>query len=148
MRRADSRAISPAKRISRQGTRDGQDGDPSANSAKGPDPADFESEFAIDDEYSRKPGAPKSQLSQKSSAKTIEETASQQGGREANETSTSTGESNASSDLPADVRDKLRKLEKYESRYHGMFGIADHPRPFLMAARAAQVLSRCPCESP
>ena len=35
------------------------------------------------------------------------------------ETRTSADESRLSSDLPADVRVKLRKLEKLESRYYG-----------------------------
>lgn len=114
-RKADSRAISPAKRVSRQGTRGRQDGDPPT---KGPDPADFESEFAIDDDDLRRSGTPKPQPNQNGSTKVMQENPPQQSSQEANATSTSTGESSASSDLPSDVRDKLRKLEKYESRYH------------------------------
>ena len=53
------------------------------------------------------------------------ETASQESGQEIDETSTSVGEATASPDLPADVRDKLRKLEKYESKYHGILEIAN-----------------------
>ena len=126
-RRADSRAISPAKRTSRQGTKDRQDGD---HSAKGPDPAEFESGFAIDDEDSRRSGPAKSQVNQHGSTKTMQETASQQSGQETDETTTSAGEASASPDLPADVRDKLRKLEKYESRYHGIHRTANRPKQY------------------
>ena len=131
VRRADPRAISPAKRILRQGTTARQDGDPPA---KGPDPTDFESEFAIDVEDMRRSSKPQS--NQNGSPMTVTEIVPQPDGQEANETSTSVEESSASLDLPTDVRDKLRKLEKYESRYHGIFGLANHPRPSLTAARA------------
>lgn len=114
-RRADSRAISPAKRVSRQGTRGRQDGDPPA---KAPDPADFESEFTIEDEDLGRSGTLKPQSNQNGSIKNMQEIAPQQSSQEIYETSTSAGESSASSDLPTDIRDKLRKLEKYESRYH------------------------------
>ena len=133
-RKADPRAISPAKRVSRQGTRGRQDGEPSA---KGPDPVDFESEFAIDDEHLRRSGVPKPQSNQNGSTGTVQETAPQPTSQETNETSTSAGESSASSDLSIDVRDKLKKLEKYESRYHGMFRIASCPGRLLTAPRAS-----------
>lgn len=122
VRRADSRANSPAKRVSRQGTRGRQDGDPPA---KGPDPADFESEFTIDDEDVTRSGVPKPQSNQNDSSKAIQETAPRQSSQDTNDTPTSATGSTASSDLPTDVRNKLRKLERYESRYHGMFGTAD-----------------------
>lgn len=134
VRRADLRAVSPAKKTSRQVTRGRQDGDPPA---KGPDPAEFEAEFAINDEGTKRSEAPKRQTNQNSITKTIKETASQQGGQETDETSISAEESGVSSELPADVRDKLRKLEKYESRYHGMLRTTTYPRPSLTAARAA-----------
>jgi len=41
-------------------------------------------------------------------------------GQETNETAVSTDEPRTSSDLPTDVRVKLRKLDKLESRYHGL----------------------------
>lgn len=104
---------------------------------KGPDPADFESEFAIDDDDLRRSGTPKPQSNQNGSTKRMQENAPQQSSQETNETSTSAGESSASSDLPTDVRDKLRKLERYESRYHGRSRIANRPRPLLTAQRAA-----------
>lgn len=133
-RGADSRAISPAKRVSRQGTRDQQDGDPPA---KGPDPADFESEFAIDDDDLTRSGTPKPQSNQNGNTKTMQETAPRQSSSETNEKSTAAGDFGALSILPTDVREKLRKLEKYESRYHGMFGNANRTRRLLKAPRAA-----------
>ena len=57
--------------------------------------------------------------------------------QETNEVSISAREPLALPDLPIDIRDKLRKLEKYESRYHGAFGIANCLRPLLTALRAA-----------
>ena len=92
---------------------------------KGPDPSEFESEFAIEDEDSRKSGPSKSQVNQNGGSKTMQETASQKSGQETDETSTSAGEASALPDLPADVRDKLRRLEKYESRYHGIHWTAN-----------------------
>lgn len=114
-RRTDSRPVSPTKRTSRQGIRGRQDEDPPA---KGPDPADFEPDFAIDDEGTRKDGALKPQLDQNGSTHTTQDTIPRQSSQETTELPTSAGEISASSRLPADVRDKLRKLEKYESRYH------------------------------
>ena len=55
----------------------------------------------------------------------MQETASQKSGNETDETSTSAGEASTSPDLPADIRDKLRKLEKYESRYNGIHRTAN-----------------------
>ena len=114
---------------------------------KAPDPGDFESEFGIDDEDSRSSGASKPQSNQTDSTKTMQEITSRQSGQDIHQTPTSTGESTALSDLPTDVREKLRKLERYESRYHGMLGISNQPMLTLTTARATQILSRCPCKS-
>ena len=132
--KTDSRAVSPTKRIPRQGTRGRPDG---ILPAKGPDPADFESEFAFDDEDLGISKAATPQSNHDGGAKTMQESAPRHSSQEANEISTSAREPIALPDLPIDIRDKLRKLEKYESRYHGAFGIANRLRPLLTALRTA-----------
>lgn len=67
----------------------------------------------------------------------MQEIAPEQGSQETNKSSPPIEEFSASSELPTDVRDKLRKLEKYESRYHGMCRIANCPKPSLTAPRTA-----------
>lgn len=134
MRKSESRTISPAKRGVRQAARGRDDGDPPA---RGPDPADFESGFAVDDDDVTKAGALKSQSNQNGNDKTMQETAPQQVSQEINKSSPPIEDSGALSELPTDVRDKLRKLEKYESRYHGTCRIANRPEPLLTALRAA-----------
>ncbi|KAL2058151.1 hypothetical protein ABVK25_001769 [Lepraria finkii] len=114
-KRPSSRAISPTKRA--QGSRGRQDGDPPA---KGPDPADFEPEFVIDDDEASRTGTPRSGTPRPAGdrngttavGKSTQEDATLETGEAAAD------EPRSSSDLPTDVRVKLRKLEKLESRYH------------------------------
>ena len=67
----------------------------------------------------------------------MQESAPRHSSQEKNEISASAREPIALPDLPTDIRDKLRKLEKYESRYQGAFGIANCLRPLLTALRPA-----------
>ena len=116
-KRPASRNLSPNKRA--QGVRGRQDGDPLA---KGPDPADFESEFVIEDDGPSRSGTPRPVADQNGVAateKTPRENTSSESNQGTGETATSADEPRSSSDLPTDVRVKLRKLEKLESRYHG-----------------------------
>lgn len=53
--------------------------------------------------------------------------------QESGETTTSAEEPRTSSDLPTDVRVKLRKLEKLESRYHGGSCVVVRPMTRLMS---------------
>jgi hypothetical protein len=115
-KRPSSRAISPTKRA--QGSRGRQDGEPPA---KGPDPADFEPEFVIDDDGSSKTGTPRSgtprPAGDRNGTTTAGKSTQEDTTPEINETAAD--EPRLSSDLPTDVLVKLRKLEKLESRYHG-----------------------------
>jgi len=118
--RSSSRNLSPSKRVSRQAARGRQDGDPQA---KGPDPADFEPEFVIgNDEQSRSgiPRPPTDRNGTSAAETTVQEPLARGDfSQESGEIITSAEEPRTSSDLPTDVRVKLRKLEKLESRYHG-----------------------------
>lgn len=117
-KRNTSRATSPSKKAPRQGARGRQDGDPPS---KGPDPADFDPEFVIEDDDLSRSGTPRPPVDRNGGA--AAEKASEGGPRESrldnNEAAASTDEPRTSSDLPTDVRAKLRKLDKLESRYHG-----------------------------
>lgn len=117
--RSTSRNLSPSKKASRQSARGRQDGDPSS---KGPDPADFEPELVIDDDDYSRSGIPRPPTNDESiitGEKTAQETSRGESSQESGEATTSVEEPRVSSDLPTDVRVKLRKLEKLESRYHG-----------------------------
>lgn len=116
-KRPASRNLSPNRRA--QTVRGRQDGDPLP---KGPDPADFESEFVIEDDGPSGSGTPRT-VAESNGVASIEkaprETSSSENNQGTAETTASADEPRLSSDLPTDVRVKLRKLEKLESRYHG-----------------------------
>ncbi|KAL8707366.1 MAG: hypothetical protein Q9220_007590 [cf. Caloplaca sp. 1 TL-2023] len=119
VRKSSSRAASPAKRVVRSNAPSRLNGE---ISGKGPDPSDFEPEFAIDesDVPSRSSTPRPAPTKHESSSKaTGEESASVAGnGEEKPEKASPDGPSEISQELPTDVRVKLRKLEKLESRYH------------------------------
>ena len=76
----------------------------------------------IDDDSSSRSGTPRPVADQNGVAaaeKTPRENTSSESNQGAGETAASADEPRSSSDLPTDVRVKLRKLEKLESRYHG-----------------------------
>ena len=115
--RPSSRNLSPNRRA--QAARGRQDGDPPT---KGPDPAEFESEFVIEDDGPSGSGAPRAVAGHNGVASTEKgsrENSSSENNQGTAETTASTDEPRSSSELPTDVRVKLRKLEKLESRYHG-----------------------------
>ena len=119
--RSSSRAESPAKRAIRSGAREKRDGDPTG---KGPDPSEFEPEFIIaDSDPPSRVGTPRPALtipgspSKESSQDVLPEA------KAGEEEQTRTADNDLRStpvELPTDVRVKLRKLEKLESRYHGL----------------------------
>ena len=117
-KRPSSRAISPTKRV--QGARGRQDGDAPT---KGPDPAEFEPEFVIDDDATSRSATPRSGTPRPADDRNGTPVAGRSTREDANpdtsEAGTTADEPRLSSDLPTDVRVKLRKLEKLESRYHG-----------------------------
>lgn len=113
-RRPPGRALSPSKRPSRP--RRNTSGTP----VRGPDPTEFEPEFAIGDDDSSRSGTPR-----------VDSPAPSEG-QPSNDAEKSTEESakesvpepqaqvnQAPSELPPEIRVKLRRLDKMESRYHG-----------------------------
>ncbi|KAL8669381.1 MAG: hypothetical protein Q9168_006028 [Polycauliona sp. 1 TL-2023] len=118
-RKPSSRAESPATRVPRHNGPNRHNGEASG---KGPDPSDFEPEFVLDDSdvLSRsstpKPALARSDSSTKDPLRTS--------GEEAQDAESTAGKASQDEpsatpqELPTDVRVKLRKLEKLESRYH------------------------------
>lgn len=146
--RSSSRNISPSKRAARQAARGRQDGEPPA---KGPDPAEFEPDFVIDDDVQSRSGTPRPPTERNgvnAADKSVQEpSAKGESSQESAETTSSVEEPRASLDLPTDVRVKLRKLEKLESRYHGALYRPTSPITRLTYRRVAQVLSHRTCQS-
>lgn len=115
-RRPAARDESPATRSTRTGARGRRDGD---TPGRGPDPAEFEPEFVIgEDDAPSRVGTPmlaeqKRQLpSESGNDGTLD-------GSEPPAQERATSKEVPTSDLPTDVRVKLRKLDKLESKYHG-----------------------------
>ncbi|KAL8825739.1 MAG: hypothetical protein Q9191_004227 [Dirinaria sp. TL-2023a] len=106
---------SPTKRPVRAGARGRKDGE----SIKAPDPADFEPEFVIgESETPSRSGTPRpvSEAEQKGLSEPSTEAS---GEASAGRLQEKLGANGATSpELPTDVRAKLRKLEKLESKYH------------------------------
>lgn len=111
-RRPSIRASSPTKRVTRR-----KDEDPSPK-----DPSEFEPDFGIENEDgSGNSGIPR--LSQKKEGVI----GASEVPREAHPSAMNRSEGDRASivdtatslDLPADIRTKLRRLDKLESRYHG-----------------------------
>ena len=76
----------------------------------------------IEDDGPSRSGTPRPVADQNGVAATEKrprENTSSESNQGTGETATSADEPRSSSDLPTDVRVKLRKLEKLESRYHG-----------------------------
>lgn len=120
-RRPPSRALSPSKRTRpRRNT--------SSTPGRGPDPTEFEAEFAIGDDDSSRSGTPRVDSPAPTDNQAVGENgdkSSEQPGKDAVPESQSQGNQNqnqAPSELPPEIRVKLRRLDKMESRYHGMFG--------------------------
>ncbi|KAL8790560.1 MAG: hypothetical protein Q9195_006304 [Heterodermia aff. obscurata] len=115
-RRPATRDESPSKRPERTGARGRKDGDPPR---KAPDPAEFEPEFVVgeDDMPSRsgtpRPAEPKRQTSSSESAPDSNPDAVNGVAQEKPATKDS-----VVVEVPTDVRVKLRKLDKLESKYH------------------------------
>ncbi|KAL8948171.1 MAG: hypothetical protein Q9222_005622 [Ikaeria aurantiellina] len=118
-RKSSSRTASPSKRAVRSNASSRLNGE---TSGKGPDPSDFEPDFAIDDsDIPSRSGTPRPVPTKPESPSkgTSEESASGSGnGEEKPDKALPDGPPGTSQDLPTDIRVKLRKLEKLESRYH------------------------------
>ncbi|KAL8879993.1 MAG: hypothetical protein Q9198_002506 [Flavoplaca austrocitrina] len=118
-RKPSSRAESPATRVSRHNAPNRHNGE---LLGKGPDPSDFEPEFVLDDadglsrSSTPKPALPRSESTTKDPPRnSAEET---QNGEGIAGKALQDGLTAAPQELPTDVKVKLRKLDKLESRYH------------------------------
>ena len=117
-RRSSSRRTSPSKRQGRPRLLDQNDRDIVAG---GPDPSDFEPEFVIgEDDFESRAATPlpKEKVSQADSDGVEESKPPAEASAEAREKQVEP-KSSSMSELPTDVRVKLRKLDKLESRYQG-----------------------------
>lgn len=116
--RSSSRTDSPSRRAPRTGGRERRDGDPPP-----PFPSEFESEFVIggDDVPSRSATPrPVQEKAQNTAANGISNGETPEPGNETlQERIAESDPVVAPSELPTDVRVKLRKLEKLESKYNG-----------------------------
>lgn len=114
-RRPLPRDDSPSQRL-RVGARGRKDGE----AIKGPDPADFEPEFVIGDSNTpSRSGTPRPTHEKE---QTGSGEASTEGARESSDGQAqekAAANEIAPPDLPTDVRFKLRKLDKLESKYNG-----------------------------
>ncbi|KAL8694208.1 MAG: hypothetical protein Q9218_001095 [Villophora microphyllina] len=134
-RRQTSRAESPAQRARRPNASSRQNGEVSG---KGLDPSEFDPEFVIDDsDVPSRSGTPRPVPSRSDSA--VMETAEKPSaeatyGEDGQEKAQPDGASAASQELPTDVRVKLRKLDKLESRYHELL------RSYRLAHARVQVI--------
>lgn len=119
-RQPSGRNLSPSRRPSRPRRNTG-------TPVRGPDPTEFEPEFTIgDDEGSSRSATPQQDPPTSSSSK---DTPEQNAGEEKSTAEESPNAKDAApasetkqspSELPADVKVKLRKLSKMETRYQGM----------------------------
>jgi hypothetical protein len=114
-RRSTSRTDSPSSRPRKPKPKD-YEGAP-----RGPDPSEFETAFVIEDE-SEEPsrvGTP-ANMDEKAALKGEDATPAAAGSANGSEMGPEKEPPPPHTELPADVRAKLRKLEKLESRYQGM----------------------------
>lgn len=120
--RSASRNLSPSKRAAGPSAPRGRkDGEPPR---KGPDPSEFESGFAIEEEETpSRSGTPRPvKLKEEPTLARDgkEPTSERDGPGEDDKASTGADLPLSSQELATDVRVKLRKLDKLESKYHGI----------------------------
>ncbi|KAL9038517.1 MAG: hypothetical protein Q9214_005249, partial [Letrouitia sp. 1 TL-2023] len=118
--RSSSRGESPSKQTPRNAARTKRSGD---LLAKGPDPSDFEPEFVIDDSNapsrSGTPRPPQERSESSTKVETEEDAAGDVTQGTSGRDKSASGEiSSTPPEIPTEVRVKLRKLEKLESRYN------------------------------
>lgn len=117
-------SISRSNSSRRQAARPARQRRESGPPARSPDPTEFEAEFAIgDDDSSSRSATPRQDGS------TTQESGAQGNNADTKQSGESAGKEAApdaeprpapSSELPADVRSRLRRLDKLESKYQGM----------------------------
>lgn len=119
-RRGGSRAVSPSKRQGR--AREKRDG---GQPGKSPDPSEFEPEFVIgDDDTASGAATPLREPEKTEEAVSGEDGNEKPLAAEEGETKPTPLEDSpmqTSTELPTEVRVKLRKLDKLESRYQGRY---------------------------
>ena len=122
-RRSTSRTVSPSKRQARAKEREKRTNDSAAQ--KGPDPSEFEPELFLDEEEltSRieSPGPGVERAGDATNAVTVNDTIPTAEIKEPNGKMGEGREAPAPLELPTEVRVKLRKLDKLESRYQGSY---------------------------
>lgn len=118
MRRSPSRNASPHKRSGKPVPRGRQEGD---TPGKGPDPAEFEPEFVIGNEELSRFNTPRPTAGQDGSSeeRPSHEAPASEKGEELLDGTSQAHASKPSMELQTDVKVKLRKLERLESKYHG-----------------------------
>ncbi len=99
--------------------------DNEANTARGPDPSEFENAFVIEDDSEEPSRAGTPAIGEEKTAAMAEGNATRDA-RALGENSEKVGEKAVEAppkapELPTEVRTKLRKLEKLESKYQGGF---------------------------
>ena len=115
--RSNSRNLSPgARRANRRGTRGQGDGSSPAPSGKGPDPSAFEADFVIGDDELSRSGTPRPATEEEGTKEKSKNDMNLDGKSDSQDGSPYTESPNT--ELPTDVRVKLRKLDKLESRYN------------------------------
>ena len=119
-RRPAPRDDSPSKRSARPTTRANKDGE----TVKGPDPADFEPEFVIGDtDTPSRSGTPRPTHEKEQTGSSEASTDGVGEGSDEQSKGKANNDEGAPIELPTDVRVKLRKLDKLESKYHGSWRI-------------------------
>ncbi len=119
-RRSSSRTVSPSKRLARAKEREKRINE---SGERGPDPSDFERDSVLEDEEARSragtpaPGAERSGGGENGVAEKDKPPGGDQ--KEANGENREDEATPAPVELPTEVRVKLRKLDKLESRYQG-----------------------------
>jgi hypothetical protein len=110
VRRSSSRNLSPSKRPSRS-----KDGEKTAASGRGPDPAEFDPEFVIgeDDDQPSRAGTPRPK-EKAETAETAESTIDNAKEKSAD------GKDSPAPILSPEIRTRLRRQEKLEPKYTGM----------------------------
>lgn len=116
-RRSSSRNLSPSKRAGR--SKDADNGK-AASTGKGPDPSEFDPEFVIgeDDDQPSRTGTPRP----KEKGETADTASSAGKEKEGEGQDASTDEkANSPTEIPPEVQVRLRKLDKLEPKYSGMW---------------------------
>ena len=119
--RSSSRNISSNRRAVRSEAQESRDGEPVT---KGPDPSEFEPEFVIGGDSTPSRSSTPRPIQEKNENAladgALAEVLTPHDGKETQEKISEKDVTVASIELPVDVRMKLRKFEKLESKYHGL----------------------------